>query len=116
MTRVLHRAVHIGGTTYPAGSIPPEHIADRITDPRAWHDPDAAPITTPAAAAEPGPAPDPAGHLYPAGAPDEGWTVKDLRAWADAHGLDLKDVSRKAQILEVIDAHPAEDRHAEDPA
>jgi hypothetical protein len=36
--------------------------------------------------------------------PDESWTVRDLRAYADDAGIDLGDATRKADILTTIAA------------
>lgn len=32
-------------------------------------------------------------------APDESWTLRDLRAYADEHDIDLGDATRKADVL-----------------
>lgn len=36
--------------------------------------------------------------------PDESWTVRNLRAYADEVGIDLGDATRKADILATIHA------------
>ncbi|MEU6033467.1 hypothetical protein ABZ825_41850, partial [Streptomyces tauricus] len=46
--------------------------------------------------------------VYPEGAPDDTWTVKDLRAWAKANDLTLGEAKVKPQILEVIAEHLGE--------
>lgn len=37
-------------------------------------------------------------------APNESWTVRDLRAYADEVGIDLGDATRKADVLAIIAA------------
>lgn len=40
---------------------------------------------------------------FPLGDPSEEWKVSELRAWAEAHDVDLDDATKKADILAAID-------------
>ena len=42
---------------------------------------------------------------FPDGDPVETWTVPQLVAWAAAHDVDLKDVTKKAEVWAVIADH-----------
>lgn len=45
----------------------------------------------------------------PEGDPSEDWTVAQLRAWAEANGVDLDGANRKADILDAIAYASAEE-------
>ncbi|NEW40785.1 hypothetical protein GV794_01945 [Nocardia cyriacigeorgica] len=60
----------------------PAELAKLITNPAAW------------AAPEPTDVPD--------DEPSDAWTVADLRAYADLHGIDLGEATKKADILAAI--------------
>lgn len=111
---------HATGTRYVVGTVPPEKFVQHLRkhNPRALGAAPAGPIspagavtistevtTTQTVTEDPedtGPA------VYPEGAPDDTWTVKDLRAWAKANDLTLGEAKVKPQILEVIAEHLGE--------
>ena len=43
------------------------------------------------------------GGSFPDGDPSDDWKVDELRAWADAHDVDLDDAKKKADILAAIE-------------
>lgn len=106
MSKVLAYSVHVDGVHYRPGTTPPEDVIAKITNPRAFRtavapaDGDAAQSLQPPA--DPG-----APAEYPDGAPDDTWTVKDLRAWAKAHDVVLGEAKNKPDILKVVAAATA---------
>lgn len=50
------------------------------------------------------PAPEPAEPGYPEGAPEDSWTVPQLRAYATDEGIALGDATKKADILAALAA------------
>ena len=43
------------------------------------------------------------GGAFPDGDPSDDWKVDELRAWADAHDVDLDDAKKKADIIAAIE-------------
>lgn len=58
-------------------------------------------------APEPEPEPANSADVFPEGAPEESWKVDELKAFADANGVDLGDATRKADILAALNAAQA---------
>ncbi|WP_280389307.1 Ish1 domain-containing protein [Nocardia wallacei] len=86
----LRTFVHVHGEDGPHVFGPDDNVpawaVKAITNPGVWaEEPEAATSTE-----------------APAGDPSESWTVAELKAYADEHGIDLGEATKKADILAAI--------------
>lgn len=92
MARKLAANVYVDGVLHLAGSSPDKDAAEKITNPKAWGESLSA-SDAPAA-------------KFPEGDPSEDWKGDELKAYADAKGIDLGSARTKAEMVDAIAAAP----------
>lgn len=93
MAKDLKVNVYVDGVLYgPAGKKPSAEVAERITNPKAW---DSSKDSDDGSKSD--------APKYPEGKPEEGWTGKQLDAYAEDHKVDLTGAGTKAEKVAAIE-------------